>query len=66
MGGEIYPVFASAYRAGNVKQALSDAIHAAGGNMRRASAMLGISRRTLYRKMDELGLNPDAMRNGNG
>ena len=63
-GGGIDPALASAYRSGNLRQALEDAIHAAGGNMRRASGLLGISRRTLYRKMDELGLNPDQLRNG--
>jgi len=38
---------------------LIDAIAAAGGNKSKAAIALGISRRTIYRKIDELGVEPD-------
>ena len=38
------------------RHAISDALRAGRGNRRKAAAMLGISERTLYRKIKEYGL----------
>ena len=40
------------------RQAVIDALRASGGNASQAAKALGISRRTLYRRLDELGVDP--------
>jgi len=42
--------------------ALEDALRQSGGNMKQAAELLGMSRRTLYRKLDALGLDADTLR----
>ena len=56
--GEIDPALAATYRNGGAADAVKRALAATGGNMRKAAALIGISRRTLYRKMADMGLNP--------
>lgn len=38
---------------------LLDALDRAGGNRTRAAELLGINRRTLYYKLERLGIDPD-------
>lgn len=51
-------------RQGNaeVLRIIEDALAASGGNMNKAARRLNISRRTLYRKLDRLGVDPDTLR----
>lgn len=56
--GEIDPALAAMFRNGGTVEAVKRALAATGGNMRKAAALLGISRRTLYRKMADMELNP--------
>ena len=46
----------------NEAELIAAALRSTEGNMRQAAILLGISRRTLYRKRDKLGLNCAAMR----
>lgn len=46
----------------DVRTTIERALAAAGGNMARAAALLGASRRTLYRKLQALGLDPKQLR----
>ncbi len=56
------PDLASAFLTGDAPTAIERAFAATGGNMLRTAALLGTSRRTLYRKMHSLGLNPKLLR----
>jgi transcriptional regulator with PAS, ATPase and Fis domain len=53
---------AAAFKTGDAPEAIGRALEACGGNMRRAAALLGTSRRTLYRKVAALGLDPGSLR----
>jgi DNA-binding NtrC family response regulator len=55
-------MLAAAFRSGGAAEAVKSALAATGGNMRKAAGLLGISRRTLYRKMADMGLNPAELR----
>ncbi len=45
-----------------LQRALSEALKLTGGNLKQAAEQLGMSRRTLYRRLDNLGLDPEALR----
>ncbi len=44
------------------REQLIDALKQAGGNASQAARILGVSRRTIYRRMDELDIDPDQHR----
>lgn len=46
----------------NDKETFEDALSSASGNVKKAAALLGISRRTMYRKMELLGIDYDEIR----
>lgn len=46
----------------NEQRQIEDAIRTTGGNVKKAAEMLGISRRTLYRKLEKYGINPESVR----
>ncbi len=60
--GDIDPSLAARFRTGAAADAVKRALAATNGNMRRAAGLLGVSRRTLYRKMADLGLDPADLR----
>ena len=62
MAGEVNPTLVAAFRNGGAIDAVKQALVATKGNMRMAAVMLGVSRRTLYRKIAEMGLQPNALR----
>lgn len=58
ISGEIDPLLAAAFRSSGVVDAVKRALADTRGNIRKAAVLLGTSRRTLYRKMAEMGLDP--------
>ena len=54
--------FAAASKTADTPEAMKQALAASGGNMRRAAALLGVSRRTLYRKIAAHGLDLGLLR----
>ena len=46
----------------NEQKQIENALRASGGNVKKAADLLGISRRTMYRKMDKYGIDCDALR----
>ena len=60
--GEINLVLAATLRNGGTIDAVKQALAITRGNMRKAAGILGISRRTLYRKIAEMDLHPSALR----
>lgn len=59
---EMDPMLAAAFRSSSAAEAVKRALGLTGGNMRRAANVLGVSRRTLYRKMADMGLDPADLR----
>ncbi|SBV95966.1 conserved hypothetical protein [uncultured delta proteobacterium] len=62
ISGEIDPMLAAAFRGSGATKAVKRALAATHGNMRKAAGLLGISRRTLYRKMADMGIAPADLR----
>ncbi len=46
----------------NEKQLIKDAIRSTGGNIKKAAEVLGISRKTIYRKIEKYSINVDQLR----
>lgn len=46
----------------NEKQLIKDAIRSTGGNIKKAAEILGISRKTIYRKIDKYSIEVDELR----
>jgi PAS domain S-box-containing protein len=46
----------------NERQKILEALHRAGGNKTRAAALLGVSRRTIYRKLQEHGIEDSELK----
>lgn len=61
-GAALYPELAAVFRSERAAEAVETALALTGGNMRKAATVLGVSRRTLYRKIDDLGLDPAGLR----
>ena len=59
---DINPGLAANFRNGDALGAVKQALFSTNGNMRKAAAMLGVSRRTLYRKIADMGLEPATLR----
>ena len=66
MTGTVNPMLAATFRNGRAPDAVKQAMAATKGNMRKAAAMLGVSRRTLYRRIAAMGLQPDTLRQNKG